>query len=103
MNTPSAFLPKLKWWHWVCALAAFMFWTDSMRQWAHSGQMLTAYPITFLVALSPFYTTPSAVWTIRRYWQKRIDGPTLYWRLSWALALLVNYVVAMLWMNGAFE
>jgi hypothetical protein len=103
MKVPSVFRPKLKLWHWVCALVVFSFWTNSMRQWAHSGQLFTVLPIIYLVDLSPFYTIPSAIWTIRRYWQKRIDRSTLCWRLIWALALLVNYVVAILWMSGAFK
>ena len=103
MSLPTALWPKWKLWHWLFAAAACVFWTDAMSDWARTKQVLLVMPILFFVFLSPLFAVPSAIWTIRRYRQSRIDHPTLWWRLSWALALLVNYVVAMLWTNGMFK
>lgn len=103
MKLPSALWPKWKLWHWVFAVGACVFWSDTMTAWAHAGAAPLVIPILFLVDLSPLLAVPSAIWTISRFRQSRIDRPTLWWRLGWALALLANYTLAMLWMNGVFK
>ena len=103
MNLPTALWPKWKLWHWLFAVAACVLWTDSMTRWARAGAAPLVMPILFLVDLAPIFAVASAIWTIRRYRQRRIDRATLWWRLGWALALLVNYVLAMMWMNGMFK
>lgn len=102
MNALSAFWPKLRLWHWAVAIAGFLFWTDTMINWARGEQILLVVPVLYSVLLSPLLVIPSAIWTIRRYQQKRINRSTMYWRLIWATALLVNFV-GVLWVAGAFK
>lgn len=106
MSLPTALWPKWKIWHWVTAVAAFLFWTSAMKNWIHgaflSGRdLLIVYSIWFFVYLSPLFACASAAWSVRRFRQNRVDRLTLSWRLGWALALVLNYV-AVLWKDGVF-
>ena len=98
----------LRLWHWLSAVVVALFWTDAMSQWVHSAAqfgwgMLFAYPVIFVVFVSPLFVIPSAWMTVRRYRSGSIDWPTFLWRLSWVVAMLINSACAVLWANGAFE
>ncbi len=103
----SSWSPRLKLWHWVLAVAGFVFWTDAMTSWArearHFGHELwIVFPVLFLVFTSPLFALASGALTVHRYRHGRIDHPTLCWRLGWALVMLMNFV-AVLWIVGALK
>lgn len=105
MGMSSVLWPKLRIWHWFFLAAALVFWTigpELARRGRHFGpELFVVFPMLFLLYFSPLFILPSGVLTVLRYKQGRIDRLTAFWRLVWALALLINFV-AVMWVAGAF-
>lgn len=91
----------------MLTVAAIFIWTDIAINWAKSARHFgyELWPLLGVLALvfaSPIVAVVTFVLAIKRYRKNKISGQIVFWQLSWAAVIFVNFWI-LFWKMGGFN